>query len=372
MRVEPDLSWGVHLERTDERVAEIAALSELLDGSVGLSAVLGDLNRSARRSYGVLGRGVHRAYTWDAADRRSQRWWPQGITSSADAARTADDDAAHGRRVLAVSWYAKESESADVRPGSRVTFVDLDTLRYRHVLLVVPSFADGVLRLDPLRVHAGGMVWFGDHLHVAATARGLMSCRLDDIMRIPDDRGGAHLAGLGIDGDEVASYGYRYVLPVRFTYRAQTEGDGARLRYSFLSLDRTSSPPCLVAGEYGRGGASTRLARFPLDDASSLLETGTDGRVRPLELDEGGVAGMQGAAVVDGRWHVTVSHGPFYPGSVYVGAPGDLRQRRWVTPMGPEDIAYWPSTGLLWSLTEHPHRRWFYSMRADWFRTAAR
>jgi hypothetical protein len=36
-------------------------------------------------------------------------------------------------------------------------------------------------------------------------------------------------------------------------------------------------------------------------------------------------------------------------------------------PIGPEDISYWPSTDLLWSLTEHPGRRWFFSMRRGWF-----
>src|SRR4029078_10702367 len=74
--------------------------------------------------------------------------------------------------------------------GVRITFVDLAGLRYRHVLLVVPVLDQhGMLVLRPLRVHAGGVVWTGPHLRVAATARGLVTCRVDDIMRVPDVRG---------------------------------------------------------------------------------------------------------------------------------------------------------------------------------------
>ena len=51
------------------------------------------------------------------------------------------------------------------------------------------------------------------------------------------------------------------------------------------------------------------------------------------------------------------------PGSVYVGRPGAWRRHRWAVPMGPEDLTYWPSTDGLWSLTEHPRRRWVFAMR---------
>jgi len=47
---------------------------------------------------------------------------------------------------------------------------------------------------------------------------------------------------------------------------------------------------------------------------------------------------------------------------VHVGRPGSLRQARLATPMGPEDLCFWPSEDLLWSVTEHPRRRWVYAM----------
>ena len=98
-----------------------------------------------------------------------------------------------------------------------------------------------------------------------------------------------------------------------------------------------------------------------------MLQSGDDGLSRPIGLDDGGVSRMQGASIVGGRYHVTVSHGPWKPGSVYVGTPGDLVEHRLATPMGPEDIAYWPSTERFWSVSEHPHRRWVFSMKRSSF-----
>lgn len=352
---------GVRLRRTEENVEEIDALADRLGSRVGLGPVLADLNRRGRRAL-PWGRAVTRAFTWDREDRRTPRWFPQGISTSADA---DDSDRVEGRPLVAVAWYFSDADGKN--QGSRVTLFDLGTLRYRHVLLVVPRIEHGRLSLTPLKVHAGGIVWHGHYLHVAATNRGFVTCRLDDLMRVPDDADAGDLRRLGIEGDEVASYGYRYVLPVRFAYQAEAVEGHERMTYSFLSLDRTSTPATIVAGEYSRGHSSDRLARFPLDPETSLLRTGDDGFARPIQLASGGVKSMQGAAYARGRYHVTVSHGTWKPGSVYVGEPGALRRHRFATPMGPEDIAYWPSADLLWSLTEHPGRRWVFAMRRSWF-----
>src|SRR4051794_23839375 len=291
---------GVHLRRTDENVREIAALATLLGGPTGVDGVLADLNRQARRTLLLgrwrLGQAVDWGFSWDREDRTDERWWPQGVSTSADASDTEDIG---GRHVLVVSWYAKDES------GVRVTFVDVASLRYRHVLLVVPLLdRHGTLVLRPLRVHAGGIVWSGPFLHVAATARGLMTCRVDDIMRVPDVRG-TRAHRLGLHGERVASYGYRYVLPVRFSYRAYADDGNDPLRYSFLSLDRSGGQPRLVAGEYGGRGQSTRLARYDLEPDTLLLESGEDGSSHPIGLDDGGVVRMQGASIVEGRYHVT-------------------------------------------------------------------
>ncbi|PVG81604.1 hypothetical protein DDE18_16500 [Nocardioides gansuensis] len=358
---------GVHLQRTDEHVAEIAALAAVLGEPTGLDGLLGELEHAARRVRlpRLLGRAVAEAYRWDRYDTRDHDWYPQGISTSADASDTETVDiAGEGRRLLVATWHSTGKAASN--RGSRVTFLDLDSLRYRHVLLVLPRLdRTGDLSLSPLRIHAGGIVWAGQWLHIAATHRGFVSARVDDIMRVPGDDIPADQ--FGYDGARVASYGHRYVLPVRFNYQAFTDEGHERLRYSFLSLDRRSDPPALIAGEYNTGDRPTRLARYELDPGTWQLRTGEDGFSRPLGIEDGGVVQMQGVALAAGRYHVTVSHGPWMPGTVYAGAPGSLRPHRLAMPMGPEDLAYWPSTDRLWSLTEHPWRRWIVSMRRSSF-----
>ena len=119
--------FGVHLTRTEENVAEIDALAGLLDGHgggrVGMPGVLGDLDRRMRRTFcphpRMLGLAVVRALTWERRDRRDLRWYPQGISTSVRTDVTRD--------VLVTSWYSKKDE------GSRVSFIDLEAKRYRHV-----------------------------------------------------------------------------------------------------------------------------------------------------------------------------------------------------------------------------------------------
>ncbi|HJR39252.1 MAG TPA: hypothetical protein VJ819_12800 [Nocardioidaceae bacterium] len=348
---------GVHLFRTGERVDEVSALVSRLGGAVGLEGVLGDLNRSATVTR-VPGRAPVWGFAWDVEDRRSVRWFPQGITTSAD---QGDAETLSGRAVVCTSWYSQDVKG--LNKGARVTFVDVtdrDAPRYRHVLLVEPVPTSSGVDLRPVRVHAGGLVWHGDYLHVAGTARGIYSFRLDDIVRVPTTGDRSSLA-LHPDGS-IDGFGYKYLLPVRFTYDARADDGFERLRYSFLSLDRSTSPHQLVAGEYGRRSMTTRLVRYEIDPETSLLRTSSDGLARPLLLSSDGVPGMQGAAVVHGTYYVTTSSGRYGYGSLYVGQPGAFTRHAKVLPIGPEDITYWPSRDELWSLTEYPARRYVFVM----------
>ena len=256
------------------------------------------------------GRGPTWGFTWNQQDNDSPRWWPQGISTSADASDTEDFE---GRRLIVTTWYSKGDK--DDNHGSRVTFVDIDQLR----LPARAGRAGGTDRfgratLEPLRIHAGGVVWCGPYLHLAGTRRGLFTCHVDDIMAVEPDRD---------------TFGYRFVLPVRFAYAAHSEESVEELRYSFLSLDRGASPPELVAGEYGTAGMTTRLVRYPLDPETLHLDRDEAGHSRPVSLDDRGVGHMQGATVVDGTYYVTVSRGRHRLGHLYVGPPGALTPYRW-------------------------------------------
>jgi hypothetical protein len=243
-------------------------------------------------------------------------------------------------------------------PTAPLVLIDLQTedgtTGHAYVFSYTP------LALEPLRIHAGGIVWIGPWLHIAATSRGFVTARVDDTIAVEGDN--ERPAELGVHDGRVHSYGPHYVLPVRFRYRAHSDDPDARLRHSFMSLARGSRPPTLVCGEYGRSGQSTRLAHYEIDPGSGMLVTGEDGFSRPSGLDAGGVRQMQGVAVVDGTHYVSVSQGPWVPGSVFTGVPGRLRRHRWAMPMGPEDLTYWPSTDSFWSVSEHPRRRWIFEM----------
>lgn len=357
---------GVHLTRVEQHGAAVDALAETLGGRVPLTALLDDLRFTARESRlgRLAGRAVHRAIAFDRHDQRDPVWWPQGITTSADADPSGT---VAGRRLVVTTWYAKPRDG--VRRGSRLTFLDLDTLRYRHVLLVEPTLDEhGRLGLSGVRIHAGGLVWAGPWFHVAATARGFLSFHVDDLMRVADDNDRPDEIGVDeVDGvRRVASFGHHHVLPVRVVHRAATDEGHEPLRYSFLSLDRASMPPGLVAGEYARGAQTSRLARFDLDPATWLPATDQTGTSHPV-LAETGTVRMQGAVLARGHHHVSTSQGPWVPGTVLTGRPDRLRRHRFAAPMGPEDLAYWPHTDTLWSVSEHPGRRWVHAMRRSWF-----
>ena len=268
--------------------------------------------------------------------------------------------------MLVTTWYSTGRDG--IKRGSRVTFVDLDTLEYRHVLLVVPVLDEaGALQLRPMNIHAGGIVWAGPWLHIAATSRGFVTARVDDIMRVAGDD--ERPDEIGVDGTRVASFGHRYVLPVRATYQAFTDEGHEKLRYSFMSLDRRSDPPALRRRRVRRptptpppGWRATRStpATWQLRDRRGRL-------LPPARHRRGRRAADAGRVIAGGRYHVSVSHGPWMPGTVAAGQPGSMRVRRWAVPMGPEDLAYWPSTDRIWSVTEHPRRRWIVSMDRGWF-----
>ncbi|RNM13090.1 hypothetical protein [Nocardioides pocheonensis] len=323
---------SVHLRRTERHVAAIDALVDRHGEPVGVAGVLDHLNRSAERTP-VPGLAVEWGFRWDDEDAASERWWPQGITNSAHVPGIE-------QRLLVISWYAKDGR------GSRITVVDLETLRYRHVLLVVPEIESGAARLRPLAVHAGGLVWAGPYLYVAGTRRGLFTCRMEEILEVEPGR---------------ETSGHRFVLPVRFGYDAS--GDGEPMRYSFLSLDRSTEVPHLVAGEYARGDMTRRIVRYPLDPGTFHLAAEEDGLSRPVLLDDRGLGHMQGAAIVRGTYYVTTSRGRWKLGALQVGHPGAFHAHRQALPAGPEDLCYREDDDLLWSLTEYPGRRFVFSVR---------
>jgi hypothetical protein len=265
----------------------------------GLGDVLASRGRRARRVH-APGSLVIEAIRWSGIDRWTQSWWPQGI-----AVGSADDVP-----VVLVSWFSKRR-----RRGARITVLNLNTLRYHHVDLV--EGAD----FAPVPVHAGGIVWSGDRLLVAATHGGLREFRMSGILRV---RGGRH------------------VLP-----QVAKHVPAEKFRYSFLAEGSDG----IVAGEYAKGTAG-RLARLAI----------SHGAVSVSEIQSPGIPEMQGALLIDGVWAVSSSRGDRQNGDLWIGAQDALTKHAGALPPGPEDLAWWPDRRQVWGATEHPGQRWVYAI----------
>ena len=257
---------------------------------------------------------------WLTARSWSSRWYPQGI----------DLGRFRGRRTLAVSWFHQDRSRRHL--ASRVSLIDLGRSRHVDVFLAVPE-ADGTLQ--PARIHAGGLAWFGDRLLVAATREGVWEFDLADVRTV---RGPA--------ARTVTAATRRRALVV-----VRTRVHAVDLRCSFLGrvVDDTGAPcPRVLVGEY-RTDVRGRIGEFelPPDAEGELTPTGT---FRP------GIPRMQGAVRWGTRHLVSQSDG-VGPGSLWSGAADDLRRTDVSLPAGCEDLALDPDAGLLWSLGEHPWRR---------------
>ncbi|HEX4443370.1 MAG TPA: hypothetical protein VHZ81_07335 [Galbitalea sp.] len=300
---------------------------------VGLDGVL---TGAPYRLHRAIGRGslLEFAYGWRFADQWSGVWWPQGIA-------VGDYN---GAPLALVSAYAKQDRHGN-QQGARISVIDLRDAAhpaYRHVLLVSPRRTESGVVLDPVLIHAGGIAWMGDRLLVAATFDGIREFRLSDIRRVPR-------------GSEI--FGYDFVLPEFSHHEPADSSLQGRMRYSFITVETGSairsdaSSAKLVAGEYARDD-SHRLARVTQSGDQTVVE----------QSFIPGIVHMQGAALHNGTWYVSSSHGENRGGDLWSGPIDALRKRDRVLPPGPEALAVWPERNQLWSVSEVPGRRWIYGI----------
>jgi hypothetical protein len=301
----------------------------------------------------------HDGFTWNSGDNSVDYWWPQGVTGSSD---RGPGQRYNGRRVMLVSWYHKHTEdgNADFPKGVRISIVDHTNpadITYRHVLLAEPVEVDGRVDLRPISgrndsVHAGGIVWAGDFLYVADTSKGFRVFDMSRILAV--STGQSNRLGYDADRDEYHAYNYGYVVPQ--TGRYQLCESGCCARFSWVSLDRTTDPARLIAGEYVSDAVTGRVHAWPVRDNGALwLE---EGGVETTGAWFAGVRKMQGGALIDGRFYFSSSNAntglPPSPGSLYYagGVDQTVSQRRY--PFLPEDLYYRGETDELWTCTEYP------------------
>lgn len=121
----------------------------------------------------------------------------------------------------------------------RVTFIDRETKKYRHVLLVYPHAEDDFREVP---IHAGGVMWYGEFLFIVDTSQGIRVFDLDNIWRVDSgDKIGKS------DDDTYSAQGYKYVLPQIMWYEFTPD---FKFQHSYISLDRTTTPDSILVGEY--------------------------------------------------------------------------------------------------------------------------
>lgn len=261
---------------------------------------------------------------WLSARSWTQRWYPQGI----------DQGTWRGRRTLAVSWFRQDRTGQHL--ASRVSFVDLERSRHLDVLLAV---ADDAGVLQPARIHAGGLAWFGDRLFAAATGRGVWEFDLGDIRRVQGAEA-RHLAGAGSRGLRASA-----LVAVR------TRAHPVALRCSYLGrvFDQGGEPlPRVLIGEY-LSDDSGRIGEFTIPEGAGEDFTEID-RFSP------GIRSMQGAVRWGERYFVSQSD-RMRPGALWCGRREALERDPVALPVGCEDLALDLEARLLWSLGEHPWKR---------------
>ncbi|MEU9331603.1 hypothetical protein AB0D49_00370 [Streptomyces sp. NPDC048290] len=338
--------------------AALDRLSAELGAPVGVSTVLAEPEGTLRdaeqcpsgdRAALPVSPAATRAYCWDPADTRG--WRPGAVTTSGD----ADDDGRWGQHKVILSGWSGRGSAADL---ARVAFVDADDFArpdFSWALLVVP--VDGGRDYRGLFSQLTGMVWYGDKLVVTTTDGDADALYVFDLDRIHRTTVAARDVGRVADGWSAA--GQRFVLPAVATYRATGTG-GAQP--DVLSLDRSTAPDSLVAGESVPTGAEhgSRLWRYPLaaeDSVTGPLATGTDGRAAPEEAYRTKATGVRGVLSHQSGWYLTRPADPSdHNGSLWrqdddgakaAQCGAEELRHCWSGPAAP--LSYWEATGELWS-----------------------
>ena len=317
---------------------------EAMTKAVTVSDVLGDANRIATMSATIPG-GPSPTYAmkWQADDEASTAWIPQGITGTADADVT-------GAKAVIVSFY-DDPPDGEPNNGVRLAFVNLSDRslpRYRFVLLVAPKAGPS---FDPVKIHAGGLAWFGSYLYVADTSHGFRVFGLRHLMQVATDEGTFGC----VDGTCRAAT-YKYVLPQVVAYEVTS---ACAPIFSWVSLDRSSTPPSLVSGEYCSttacaGPLAGRVFRWPLDPTTGRLRSATTFPNAAYLMAQKQVQG--GAARNDTFWFSS-SAPAGGGGAIYRVKGAASNTAPW--PDAPEDLMVDGSE--LWGITEAAGARFVFT-----------
>jgi len=394
------LSW-VDLDTPAIRAAVDSANARgALLGNRTITQVLAGANRtlayktssactSAKASIAKLDDAAHRVGAWcfDSADQDAGRsldssdWVPQAVASSNEAAVGGYA----GPSAVAVTWYQPRPDhtagAMDDPQNDRVTFVNTPasgaSATYRHVLLVEPVVENGKLNLRRVKMHAGGIAWYGNILYVASTGGGM---RAFDIRRIFAVHTTKDVVGLDTSTPSDAGlYGesFAYVILQVANYKKtdaacnrSPAATNAGLCFSGITVNRSASPVSLISYEYRTQAemvaakVGSRIVHWPLDASTGLLARAADGNVHSGKLFVTPTYQVQGVSIDHATFFMSTSQsgGTFYREIDGDGVAPDTSA--WV--QGAENTSFTTTSfgNRLWSVTEVPGRRmlfWVYT-----------
>ncbi|KAF9895229.1 hypothetical protein FE257_000131 [Aspergillus nanangensis] len=288
-------------------------------------------------------------WLWDNGDYNTTKWIPQGISSSGDALAVGTYE---GRNVWLVSWYQDEGDK-----NVRISFIDRETHKYRHVLLVEPT-ADDDFKSVP--IHAGGIAWYGNALYVVDTDNGFRVFDMDNIFEVDI------ADGVGKNGDGWSANTYRFVLPQIRSYSWSDLQPDSAFRHSWVALDRLDSPDTMLVGEYQPDDAKVpiRLVKYPLDYTTRRLRN-TGGVVTATWAYCVNVLRMQGGFSRNDTFYLGRSNGDTNGGDLFTWSPGETNVPMSFFPPGNEDMSYNEAKGEWYTITEHADQRYILAYKEE-------
>ena len=347
------IGWGKN--RTVDWVMEHANRALAPQCEAGSNGALQPLAAAAGRQYGFCWRE-----DGTSDDDPDGAWYPQGITSTADAYGA---DYYDGVQAVAVTWYHEVAKYA------RLTLAPIYGYgsggnTYRHLLLAAPT--GGGTDFSEVNCHAGGAMWYGDMLYVACTDR----IKLFSFKHIfSADTSADCAAQIGKVGGKYCASGYAYIM----LQVGQIVASGPAITFSTISLDRAATPDKLVIGEYSTSPGAG-LWRFNLDSSTRLPSSYYyDAWSMPF-------SSVQGVTTRDTKFWFHSSGGVITSGETIQDNYGKLRfwngqatsaVKVWTGAYGAESLSYFgddssePDT--LFTLSEHPGYRGVIAIQASDF-----
>ncbi len=258
--------------------------------------------------------------------------------------------------MTAATWHNADDTAI------RVSFLDLATNKYRHVLLVEPTSNSNFAAVTG---HGHGMYWSGNKLVVATSG---------SVLRVFDLR--AHLAhrhsparsGLGADGKYHALW-HAFALPQIGAYWYAGGGCANTDRQPSLAspASRSTTPTgSFVAAEHTdtRRRPDRPLAarrRRPVSRSQRCWRR--PGCRRHSTLRSGGcraAVSYNGVFVITGvcpEYADNIGDGVDYPSCLHRGTAGASTTVWTKAPKNTENLSYWPATNELWLLNEQLRER---------------